>query len=299
MVEAPGKNELLEGLLASMEDLDDSNPRLLAMLYGNSGVGKTVLAVILAKAICPKDKEILYLDYKDGFSTLMNPRWAHLRPGVKRMRYRGYSQIDTLTMALTAISPPPPFDKVGVVILDESSSMADNDLLLVTRARATKDPTKDPDEPKQPDMNAATQRAKRTFSGLHGAPVHVIHVSHVREDKDNLNIVVQSPAFMPKLSKSLREELNIVGMVTADEKEVTDGPNEYVRYVQVAPTRRIVAKSRIDGLGERIQFDELKDKVVEFVNGKRGATKVDNLEVEDLDTQDEDSESTFVGIEVD
>lgn len=293
------KRKLLQGLLDSMNDPEDDVVKILCMLYGESGVGKTVLAMQIAQAVCPPGKQVLHIDFARGFDVLRNPRWQHLAKNARRMQYRGLSQIEALAAALTAANPPEPFDKVGVVILDESSSMADNDLLTVVKARASKDPTKDPDEPKQPDMNATTQRVKRAMSALHAAPVHVIHLAHIRKDKDNLNIEVVGPSYMPKLSSKLREEMLVVGNVQADIVEVSDGPNEYRRFVQIQPSRRVIAKCRIDGMPERPSFDEFITGVSQFTQGQRSKTEVDSL-ISDLETEDENNTESlpFPGIEV-
>ena len=51
--------ERLAALNASVAPMDELDPFLKAMVYGVSGVGKTVEAFVLAQMTRPKDKRIL------------------------------------------------------------------------------------------------------------------------------------------------------------------------------------------------------------------------------------------------
>jgi DNA polymerase III delta prime subunit len=135
-------SKLTEGLFDLMTDMSDTHPLLRAMLYGDSGVGKTVLAAQIAHKLGGR---WLYVDYAQGFTTLtINPRWKYLTENMKRMQYQGMSQFEPLRDAIN--SDDPRFQFNGI-ILDESSSMADQNLLTVVKGRASKEPTKDENEP--------------------------------------------------------------------------------------------------------------------------------------------------------
>lgn len=255
----PTKEELLQALLDTMSDMGEADAWARFMFYGESGTGKTVLSMRVAHAILPESGKILYLDYDQGFTTLTNPRWRHLTEKTTRMRYAGLSQLESVAQAIQARVPA--FADYKVLVLDESSSFADAELGNVVKARAAKDPSKDPDEAKLPDMGVAGVRFKRAIAMLNGCDVHIIQIAHVRKDKDNLQIEVTSPNFMPKLGSALRETAQLVGYVTADLNEgidiATGEADKYLRWIQVQPSRRIVAKTRIDMPKVKMSPEEL------------------------------------------
>jgi len=252
--------ELLNSLLDSMAPMEENSPMARVMLYGNSGVGKTVLALRVAQELINPGEKILYIDFREGFTTVaVNSMWTSLRKNVVRMRYTGLAQMTSLAMAMEAKVPAVADFKV--LILDESSSMADREVSHVCQNRAKKDATKDPDEPKLPDMGVASTRYRNMVDSLESLPIHIIHVAHERVDKDDRSVTVTGPAFMPGLSGKLRENQQIVARVTATE---TDGGT--IRSCTVQPTMRVVAKTRIHGLPSEVTFDHLVDAVKAFTD---------------------------------
>jgi GTPase SAR1 family protein len=296
---SPEKQAVLDELLNSMVNPEESNPRARLLIYGPSGAGKTVLAMRLAKEICPPGRNIIHIDFANGWDVLENTRWQHLKKDAIHMRYQGVSQLTYLALAMNGAKSPPPFNNIGVIVLDESTSMSDSDVDLVTRSRAKKDPSKDPDDPKMPDMGISSRRFKSALNELQGTNAHIIQLGHVRKDKDNLQIEVSGPAFMPKLSSKICETQLVVGHATADSIETADPTidDDYKRFIQVQPTRRVVAKCRIDGVKEKISHDEFIQIVSEFVNGKRKETDVEVIGTEINDSSEEntveDNVSTF------
>jgi ABC-type phosphonate transport system ATPase subunit len=52
--------------------MDEVAQRMKILLYGQSGVGKTVEAMELAQRCTPDDKRILYIDTGEGWVSLLN-----------------------------------------------------------------------------------------------------------------------------------------------------------------------------------------------------------------------------------
>lgn len=290
--------EKMQALLDSMEDLEVITPHAKIMIYGESGVGKTVEAAMLAQAITPKDKRILYVDAVEGWVSLLNHDGLTNR--TSRMKYLGRSQIDSICAAIKAGNET--MSKFGTIILDELSTMSKNDLDVVLRSRAAKDAGKDPDVPTQPDYLSNTERMRRTSIELLGLSVNVILVSHLREDKDQRTGVISiKPAFMPKFSETLRENCHVVAHMTADERTSEDAEGvKYVRVLQVYPTKSVVAKTRIGGFATRVKVEEFNEKVAAWLED--GATKT--IEITELadDPDDElassEESDELAGIEV-
>jgi len=203
-------------LLDTMTDMSDSKPRFIGLLYGELGTGKTVLSARVANAIGGR---WLYIDTAEEFTTLLvNPRWQHLTKNLVRMRYVGASQLKAVAESINSKREGFNFDGV---ILDKSTSMADQEVIKVTRARAKDDPSKDPEEPKQPDTNVTTVIMKEAFQALIDTPCHVIHVASVRKDKDHRNIEVTGPGFMPKIGIAVTEPMQLVAHCTVSHQSRT------------------------------------------------------------------------------
>lgn len=304
--------ERLQALLESMKSpVDENAPQnVTGIIYGDNGTGKTVLAVQLAQAIVdlqgrigdPSKPEILFVDAVNAWRSLKN------HPGMlddlKRIPYAGKEQLETLIDAIQW--RPPGFENVKVVILDEMSSMTDKDGDVVLAARVAdtaKFPGKDPDVLTQPDMGATTERMRRVVVRLLQQEISVIFVAHVRNDEDKeKGFQITRPRFMPKFSGTIREGLDFVAHMSAQEVGTSDGNIVYQRRLQMHPSRAVVAKSRIGGLNTFVSPDEFVSGTIKWLKGDVGDSNVTSI-VDDrnpdvVSTGEDTNDNDFVGVTV-
>ena len=247
------------------EDLSTKNVNLKALIYGESGFGKTVAAMQLAQAITPPDKTIEFIDFLEGWASLRN------HPGLtdrsSRQHYDGLAQLEFLAIAIKRRIPP--FDNIGTVIIDELSGMAKAHLDVVNKNSIEKDPSKNEDTPPAwPEFLINTQALRKTVTELMRADVNLIFVAHIREDKDEkTGKIITRPAFMPAFSDIFRQMLHLVAHMTASEVS-EDGKTGYQRLFQVHPTQSISAKTRIGGLPVVVPIDVLIPVVVDWMKGE-------------------------------
>jgi len=260
---------LIDGLLDTMSDMEDASSVALLMLYGDSGVGKTVLGMQLAQTL--SKKKILYVDYAQGFTTLsINPKWKPLTKNVTRMQYKGLGQLDALADAL--LQGAEGFTDFDTLVLDESSSFLDAEVTRNFLAKTTSVKGRDfTDSEESTIYGASGRRFSSTMSKLHMTGCHVIHLAHKRTDKEN-SIVVTCPKYSGAPRSKLAQSLHLMGYVTSEIKSL-DGEDRLLRTVQVQPTAAISAKTRIDGLPVKVSFDDLLKAVSEFSNGERRAVQ--------------------------
>lgn len=277
----PQEQAMLAALMEARQEMGTLIPFFKGCIYADSGFGKTVWSMKLAQAITPTGKTIEYIDFLEGWVALLNHRDEGLLKRAHREKYEGISQIETLAKFIKMGVPP--FDNIGTVILDEFSSMTKSDLDTVVKSRAAKDPSKDPNVPTQPDFYAGTERARRALTELLKAEVNVIVVAHIREDKLSNGVVVTRPAFMPNFSDTFRQMMHLVANLTAEEYTAEDGSVDYKRSIQVHPTRRVNAKTRIGGLPVNVDPDYLIQATVEWMKGERESEPVETIdEADDL-----------------
>lgn len=209
------------------------------LIYGPSGVGKTVLA---AGAF----DHPLFVDSLEGWVSIDNH--PELEGKIEWLQYRGVSQLELLAANWDQHFA----DRFDGLILDEATSMATMDLDVVLAARSAKQSEKDPDVPTQPDFFANTERMRRCFRRILNLPVDVIFVAHDRKDEDAGRKLV-SPGFSPKLSTTIKEFMHLVGYLTVIDKGAVA-----VRRLQVTPTIKVDAKTRIGGLPNVVTDPDLK-----------------------------------------
>jgi AAA domain len=253
----------LEEVLARSQSMDTMNKKMLALLYGVMGGGKTTLGMQIAQAITPPDERIAFIDSHQG--------WSVLGPELTKRTVRfGVIEYD-YSMALTELFLTPEWRDVGTVVIDEHTSMFDHDLISVTQARAKTDKDKDPDEPKWPDMNATIQRAVFNLNRWIATGCNIIIIGHERIDKDDRQVAVTSPAYLPKAVPKMCQPMHLVGHVTADLNETAVSSEEavYKREVQCHPSRRVIAKCRLPGLAVNNSFEKVVASCVSFVETGR------------------------------
>lgn len=270
------KKEMLDELIGQMSNpVEDDIQNVTGIFYGDSGAGKTITAIRLGQAICDVyGGEILILDAVNAWRSLKNH--PDIQHRVTRIPYSGKVQLDLIIEAIEFQKEP--FTKFKVIILDEMSSMTDKDGDVVLEAESAKIDGKDPDVLTQPDMGKTTERMRRTVTKLLKQDISVLFVAHQRQDEDKaLGFKTTRPRFMPKFSGTIREGLDFVVHCTA--VEANRGGNEihYVRKIQCNPTKTVVAKSRVGGLGLYESPESFISGTMLWMRGEVGDSTVDTI----------------------
>lgn len=285
--------ELLDALEESLTDLNAEVASGKVLIYGPSGVGKTVLAFQLAQKITPPDQSILYVDAVEGWVSLLNH--PELKARSKRVPYEGISQLNTI--ALAAKHKAGSFNNIGTIIYDEYSTMTKKDLAIVVETRAKQQTDKDPDVPAQPDYLANTRRMeKAAYAALAIENINVIFIAHVRYDLLPNGSKYESPLFSDKLQTSMKEVCHVVAHMTADDRVLEDGTVDYVRYLQVHPSKKIAAKSRVGGLPLRVGPTRFVNRFAEWLAS--GEPEVEEITEEVTLADEKNTVDEFSGFEI-
>jgi len=251
------------------------------MIYGDSGVGKTVQAMALAQAVTPPEKSIIFIDSAEGWVSLDNHKKLKVRTNyIPWTRIENLEALEALAVAISEGIHP--WGTVGTIVLDEASSLANDDLDRVVFDRSRSTAGKDPDTPMQPDYNTTTNRVRKFYGDLIKVPeLNVILTAHQRSDKDNMQREKISPAFLPKLSQHIRGMLHLVAYMTAEQMKGADG-DKYIREFQCHPTNRVVAKTRIGGIQPVTDYKHLQAAIKIWLEGDRETLKEENVVIQEV-----------------
>lgn len=266
--------KMLEALKGTMVDADDIDVFFTGLFYGPSGGGKTVLAGSVAQKITPPDKKILWIDTSEGWVSLKNH--PGLTDRVQRMKYAGLSQFSMLVDAI--LQGAEGFGDFGTIVFDEFSTSGRRDMHTIMDA----DSLGEFDTPEFKHYNAATRRLEKSaFKLMELRTTHnLIFLSHMKQDEDKITkIRVKSPSMMAKFSETLKENMHVVGLVEAD----VQGQKEdlsYVRTIQVQPSKMVVAKTRIGGLGIKNSHKKFVDRIAEWKSEGGNVVEVNKVPVE-------------------
>lgn len=225
-------------------DFNTIPKRELLMFYGDNGSGKTKLAAEVASDITPTGKKILYVDTSAGYETINNHAdlYELVAPRMLVLPFEGEDQLNTLAKAIAAKVSP--FDVIGTVVLDESSSMAQHYLDVVVEGRSIDDPSKEKDLSTLPDYNIAGNKWRKTiqlFERIQG--VSLIEIAHQRTDIRRKREFI-SPAFQPTVGNETRKEKR--GIFYCDKRFVKiDGKDVNAFVVQTDKSDDVLAKTRI------------------------------------------------------
>jgi hypothetical protein len=224
--------------------------------------------------------KVLYVDSADGWVSLENiPALLH---NTVRIPFEEYGDLPSLASALRD-SRKGALKDVNVIVIDELSSIANDVLDTVLRQRLG---TKDDEIPnitaEWSDYYPQKELIRKAVIQLHEVPdLHVILVAHAKEKIDHRKVKVQKPDFPDKLLGELQKLMHITAYCTAETGMVA-GTVTYTRQVQSQPSALVEAKSRIGGLGYKVDSIEFVNTVSDWVLGARMENDLIKPEVQDL-----------------
>lgn len=292
----PTAAELLAELNNSVENMDDMAMRMKVLLYGQSGVGKTVEAFTLAHMCLEPGKRILYIDTGEGWVSLQNH--PELKKNVTRMTYKGISQIEVMVNAIKANVEG--WNDYGVVIFDEFSTSAKQFLHIVLDKNNVDSLT---EAPEFKHWGILSRNIEKTYWKLMELKEthNMILIAHERtKEEQGTKLKYIAPSFMDSIEGTVKENVHVVARMTAEVIN-TSGAPQYSRKMQVHPTKIVVAKSRVGGLDILVTPQRFNERIAEWLatggvlESEQEVTVLENEK--NLDTRMADQDVTFTGFE--
>lgn len=220
------KSEVLD----KIRPASDPGP-LKVLIYGSSGVGKTVFACGAPSA--------LLIDAEHGARSLRNH--AELLE-VPVFPMTTFGELSELFQALLAGAMP----EIKTIVVDSLTELANKSLDQILDQNVAKDPTRNRFLPFQQDFNVNTNRMRRLVAQFRDLERNVVFIAHEMEKTDeSTQIVTIRPDLSPKFAGALKGVMDLMGRYSAD---VDEGGQVVKRTLQVHPSRRVNAKTRIGGL---------------------------------------------------
>lgn len=225
-----------------IEKLEDRDQHAKVLVYGESGVGKTVFA-----STAPRP--ILWLEAEGGTNSISD------RSGIDIARVTG---LETYREALQYLQANP--DTYKTVVLDSFTETQASVMKEIMKRTVQKDPSRDEFSPLFAEWGRLVGVMREIARGFRDLPMHVVITALEREDKDDLTgrtrikprlsptLADELPGFMDVVgymytTTSQRGEVAAEGAVGSGDEEDADGPI-IVRNMLLKPTGKYSAKCR-------------------------------------------------------
>lgn len=235
-------------LLSKIQTVEEWSPRVNIGIYGDPGGGKTVLA-------CTAPKPLL-IDVERGALSLKNhPELS----GTKVLPINSFQEIDQVVGLLKNNKIP----DVETVIIDTGSELQMRHLSEHVKVQAAKDSNRSKFLALGKDYQENTEVMRRTFSAFRDLPYHLVIICHTVEQTDGeTGMMFKRPALSPKVAGTFLGIMDLIGYLTFDAESGN-------RNLQVMPTVRVQAKTRIGGLPPVMVNPTFNDIVAAHIKSKK------------------------------
>lgn len=216
-----------ESIIDRATSVQESTYYLKCLLYSTPGAGKTKLA-------CESPKALL-IDTEHGSRTLKNhPELSH----VKILKIKTVQDLSDVFWALKDGEYP----EYETIIVDTLSELQKRFLDESLRKNSASNPKADPYVPEGKDYQRNTEQIRRLVMSYRDLDRNIIFTAHEVEEKDDADGIIKvRPALTPKVNQTLYGLMDLIGYLTV----TTDAEGKSERKLQVHPSRRVQAKTRI------------------------------------------------------
>lgn len=250
-----------------IRSLWDFSYKVRALIYGDAGVGKTVMA-------CHSPKPVLLDADGTGALSLYNHPELVIQNDIKVLQVRSFNQMLDVFAAIQR-GDPRVADR-ETVIIDTLSNLAGKHLDEFIAKEKVLHPERDP-VAFQRDYKFNTQAMRQLVNFFMTLDINLVCLAHETVDKDEVTGIVKlRPELTPKLTSMMEGIFDVFGYMTSD----TDDNFDTQRVLQIMPSRRIKAKTRIGGLPARIanpiftHFLWAKEQMVNRLNEMKAQQQV-------------------------
>lgn len=215
----------------NIERLAERDKHIKMLVYGESGVGKTVLA-------SSAPRPILWIESEGGTNSIADPE------GIDVIRVQS---LETYREALRFLRSDEG-KKYQTVVLDSFTETQASVLKEIMVAVSERDENRDEFTPQFQDYQRLVGVMREIVRGFRDLPMHVVFTALTREDKDDMTgRVTVRPRLSPAVANEIPGFMDVVGylyMSTEKNGEVEDGPMEIHRNILLVPTGKYLAKVR-------------------------------------------------------
>lgn len=213
------------GILDSAKTVAESEPYVRALVYGDPGTGKTVFAAKFPKPFI--------IDVENGTSSLRN------HDELSGVKVHNLGKFDEMQEIFNDFRSGGGME-FETVVIDSLSALQQKHLAEVIE----RDKSRDSKVPTLLDYKANTAVMQRLLIAFRDLPKNLVITAHSTFDKDdNDGRMYIRPDVTPRLSQTVVGLLDVIGWMHTGE-----GEKEGKQYLQIRPSRKVVAKTRIGGL---------------------------------------------------
>lgn len=239
----------LDMLPPNVIELQDEDEYANLLVYGDSGIGKTVFG--------GSDDEVLFVAPEDN-GTLSAKRFGST---AKKWKIHGWKDIVSAYEWLYSLDPIP----FNWVVLDSLTEMQDMCMRQVLDEAYQLNPGRDPDTPQIQDWTPYYNRFQRLVKAFNSLPVNVLYTALQQDEENEDGDKVVLPMMQGKgtqYAKKVASWMTSFGHMRVGRKkgEVVDGEQQWEEYrvIQWRASKTVMAKDRTRCLEPRTVNMSLK-----------------------------------------
>lgn len=225
------------------------NTTLNILVYGDSGVGKTVFAG--SSDAVPSMRKVLVIDIEGGTSSLI-----HTYPNVDSLRVKTWKEMQEVYDAFYYSD----MTQYNTVILDSLTEIQKFSMYNIMDDLVKEKPDRDADVPSMREWGKNLEQIRKFVRGFRDLPVNAIFTALAKETKNDLTgEVTWKPSLTGKLVDEIAGFLDVVlyyyvkDITNQETKEV-----EHKRVILTQKTNKYVAKDRSGKLPMLIEDPTMK-----------------------------------------